>query len=471
MLFDLPAPADIRHKYDSAGGVADHRVSIFSAAEAVLPAPASPYEIYMASRICGGSGQRAGWLDDIGVATVSNLCFALGLTLSHKSRSRAGMLTQVELMTASELGFLALREGPDGLHAAMREAQDGPSGGGMGFMHDFMPFHRYLTRMDLADGSERVRDAVRCYIIANYPTGTGEAVLGLQTTQRALHSPLSASTTANVSRARLCSALRAIRQTGAFPHLPRPTKQLWIPCGEWDPWLKTYGETVIFKEAAPRIGASPATLQKVVDAGWLKPFVDFPKQVPRFHPSDLEQFVDRMIGSALQVDSLDETMVPIDRAPLIFKVQLVDLLRLIWEKRLRKVHSQAGCFGLRSIILDLEEVRDFYERPDIEGWSIDDARHFLHVCSSTMTLLIRERMINFIRLPHHRTRQLKRYIIPEAMADFLSRYETLGRLAHFEHVQAKSVQARLNRLQIDALPLPSPHSKIYRRPDLAPYLG
>ncbi|WP_410218832.1 hypothetical protein [Paracoccus sp. (in: a-proteobacteria)] len=108
-------------------------------------------------------------------------------------------------------------------------------------------------------------------------------------------------------------------------------------------------------------------MQKVVYAGWLKPLVDFPKQVPRFHPSDLEQFVDRMMGSALQVHRLDQTKVPIDRAPVIFKVQLVDLLRLNWEKRLRKVHSQAGCFGLRSIILDLEEMRDTYERPDFEG--------------------------------------------------------------------------------------------------------
>ncbi|WP_410218831.1 hypothetical protein [Paracoccus sp. (in: a-proteobacteria)] len=80
-------------------------------------------------------------------------------------------------------------------------------------------------------------------------------------------------------------------------------------------------------------------------------------------------------------------------------------------------------------------------------------------------------MIDVIRLPHHRTRQLKRYITPEAMADFLFRYETLGRLAHFEHVQARSVQARLNRLAIVALPLPKPHSNIYLRPDLAPYLS
>lgn len=279
---------------------------------------------------------------------------------------------------------------------------------------------------------------------------------------------------ANVSRTRLCSALKAIRETGAFSDLPRPTKQLWVPCKEWDPWLKTYGETIIFKQAAPRIGASPATLLKVVSAGWLKPFVDFHKQVPRFHPADLSRFVNQMLKDAQPIDALDDTMVSVDRAPLVFTTQLIDLLALVWEGKLTRTRALRGRFGLASIVFDLEETSGFFRAPELprtDSWPLDDARRHLRISSSTMTLIKKLGLIDVIRIPHHRTRQLASFITQDVMREFLAKYETLGRLAHFEHVQAKSVQARLNRLKIDPLPFPSPHSKIYRREDLTPYIG
>ena len=150
---------------------------------------------------------------------------------------------------------------------------------------------------------------------------------------------------------------------------------------------------------------------------------------------------------------------------------MTDPLRFIWDGRLRKVFTEAGRFGLRSIVLDRNEILDLIEQPPEPGcFAIDDARRRLHVCSRTMTLIIQKGVIGVVRTLHHRTRQRTSYITSGAIDEFFQRYETLGRLAHFEQVQAKSVQARLNRLQIDPLPFPSPHNKIYRQNELAPYL-
>ena len=178
-----------------------------------------------------------------------------------------------------------------------------------------------------------------------------------------------------------------------------------------------------------------------------------------------------MLSGSREVDVITKSMVRIDQAPVFCTLPLIELLRFIWDGRLRKIYTEAGRFGLRSVILDREEILQLIEQPATDDLLVDDARRKLHVSSQTMALIIRSGMIEVFRTLHPRTRQRTTYISPAAIEEFFQKYETLGRLGYFEHVQAKSVQARLNRLKIDPLPLPSPHSKIYRREDLAPYLG
>jgi hypothetical protein len=338
-------------------------------------------------------------------------------------------------------------------------------------MHDFKPFHRYLSRMEETAGTQRLKEAVRHYLIENYPNAPGEPVLAVPNRRRVLHTPLSASEYANVSRSRLIIALRAIRTTGAFPHLPRPTRQLWVPCTEWDPWLRVYGETIIFKEAAPKIGVSPATLLRILDAGWLKPFVAFEKQVPRFHPTDLSEFVERMRQGGHPVEAMDKSMVAIEAAPTVFTLPMIDLLRLVWERQLKSLYLRPELHYLHALAFDRREVNDLLEAPKSDSWTFEEARRILCVATVTMTLLHRQHLIRTIFAPNCRTRRANIMVTPEAMEDFLTKYETLGRLAQIEKRQAKSVLAKLQRLGIEPLPLPTPHSKIFRREDLQPYFS
>lgn len=89
-------------------------------------------------------------------------------------------------------------------------------------------------------------------------------------------------------------------------------------------------------------------------------------------------------------------------------------------------------FGLRSIVLDRNEILNLIEHPPEPGcFDIDDARRRHHVCSRTMTLIIQKGMIDVVRTLHHRTRQRTINITSGAIDEFFQRYETLGRLAHF----------------------------------------
>jgi hypothetical protein len=469
MLIDLPPPSSICSNYDFAGRVKDNLATIRKAAKRPTYAPIRQFELYMIARLSTARHRTAGWLDAMPVPVVANLCHALGLSLSHRASIAAAGLKPAQLSHAAEKGFKALRHGPSGLFAALRRSQDGPSGGGQGFMHDFKPFHRYLSRMEANEGTQRLKEAVRQYVIENYPTAPGELVLAVPAERRALHSPLSASQVAGASRTRLVTALRAIRRSGALPHLPRPTRQLWVPCEQWDPWLKRYGETITFKEAAPRVGASPAMLQQIIDAGLLTPFADFEKQVPRFHPENLGAFLSHMQRDCQPVATLDSSMVTIDRAPTAFFVPLIDLLRMVWERRLRRLYLRPGLCGLHALVFDRKEVPECLETPKHNGWSCEEARRILGVASCTITFLHRNHLIKTLRTSHHRTRRTCNMITPVAMAEFLAEYETLGRLAKDENRQAKSVLAKLERLGIEPLPLPAPHSKIFRREELQPY--
>lgn len=469
LLIDLPKPQGNRCNYDFAGRVRDHISEIQDAAKSIRGRKSSEYEKYMMSRLCMDQSKSADWLDGMEVWVVANACQSLGLTLSNRAGCNMEGLSAEELSVARDLGFGALCQGPSAMGAAMRRAQDSAACRGQGFMRDFKKFHNYLNRMEVTVGSKRLKDAVRHYAINNYPTVPGEIILGRPADRRVIHSVLSASERANVSRSRLFTALRHIRDTCALPLLPPPNRHLWIPCKEWDPWLVEYGKSVVFKQAAKKLGVSKPILQQIVDAGWLKPLADFPKQVPRLHPSELQAFLERMLGAGTPVNSIDDTMISIERAPPVLATPLLDLLQLVWERRLKFVGIRTGIFGLRSIVLRREEVVDLLERPEPDGWCSEDARRHLHVSSITMTWLTRNQLIRIVRRPDHRTHRLMNHITPDAISDFLSKYETLGRIAHAEQLQAKSVLAKLRQMGITELPLPSPHSKIFTRAALAPY--
>jgi hypothetical protein len=142
-----------------------------------------------------------------------------------------------------------------------------------------------------------------------------------------------------------------------------------------------------------------------------------------------------------------------------------------WQRRLRRLYQRPDFCGLRALVFVRKEVPECLETPKHSGWSCDEARRILGVASCAMTFLHRNQLIKTLRAPHHRTRKTGNMITPEAMAAFLAKYETLGRLAKDENRQAKSVLAKLERLGIEPLPLPAPHSKIFRREDLQPYFA
>jgi hypothetical protein len=66
---------------------------------------------------------------------------------------------------------------------------------------------------------------------------------------------------------------------------------------------------------------------------------------------------------------------------------IIELLRLVWDQRLKYLGLRSGLRGLSALVFDRREVMDLLEAPRPDGWALREARRILRVANVTMTLL------------------------------------------------------------------------------------
>lgn len=200
--------------------------------------------------------------------------------------------------------------------------------------------------------------------------------------------------------------------------------------------------------------------------GFLKHAIALPNMDRLFDLDDVESFLKDIFAHAASVDVVPDGAWPLRIIACKAKLKNADLFRALMAGRLKKAWRLQGIEGLPALYLDLAEVLDCFELPPLTSLSRDDVRKRLHICASTVRLLLSNGMIASSKGHHPRSRRQLSLIEPKELDRFLTRYVPLGLMAFQLGVQSNNIVHLLREAEVQPISLPKRYSRIYLRDEV-----
>lgn len=321
--------------------------------------PPSRFESYIRCRIRGEKHPPV-WLDRFRLYAVARLCDTLGVLSRFGPKVRRLAVSEAEIHAACDEGFSALENGPASLSPVLdrllqpfwsRAATTGPQA-------LFGEFDQWLTR-ETDPEYDAVRDFVREQVLTRLPFGPGDTIMGAAVESRRLWSVHTAAQATGQHRQRLRKLL------AASGFIPANTKDMsddrivFPATTEADDFLAKIKDAVSLNVAMKQIGASRDQMRSIIDDGMLIPLIRGSScgniHSHAFVNNDLDTLLTAIISNATHGDLSD-----LDGITLAGKKSFTStgfIIRLLVERKLTRVGIDTTKCGLRSVLVDPEEVR------------------------------------------------------------------------------------------------------------------
>lgn len=465
VLLELPAAEFPRDIHDTFGRIRDHWSLIEAATRCLEFRELSSFERYQINRLDGRSSRN--WIDELPFEIVAKTSEMLGLVCAFGSQKAFSSASDAELAKAGRLGFDTLSKGKQGIEAKLKLIQKRSTGFRAGHYTDFGHFARWLDRRAHDERYSPIFEIYRDFVFRNYPIGQGEFVLGKPCPRRKLHSYATIAKEFEIDPSRLKNLLWGF----GFGQGKR-TKALssyeigYFPAAESEAKIREMLNVVDRVQAAKRLNINGPLFDRMRKIGVIQPAATFEGLKGLYQPDHLDEVIAKFLDRAEPVDDLVGTQMDIGVACNKAKVKIEHVVPLILDGRLKWLGRQKGVKGLAALTVDLEEILDLFEGPPLQGYTKQELKRLLRVNDPTITHLIQEKYIRAQKTRHPRSRRPLSIIPYEAYEAFLTRYVTLGILAHQIGTQAKHVSSRLEKLSIDPIQMAPRFSKIYERKKL-----
>ena len=427
------ARADAASMYDFSFLVRPRLGELDQLAASAVRRPASGLERYIADRLDGVPG-RPEWLDGLDLFVAVKTAEMFGVAALFPRKHNLKTLTADDWRRAGAAGFEIIRSGERGIrdflvqmHDSYRESHvpnEGPHA-------RFGKLHEWMAAIGDQPPYVAVRDLLHRCIVEMMPLGPDDVLFGQPVRERVLHSIRTASLQTGMHpmplrRALVASGIIAADQKRLKDH------RVLFDAKLAQPILEKLTGAMSLKEAENYLNSGRVHTKLLLDHGFIKPLLgDAAKKLKAtlFVPADLDRFMARLLAEATSVAKASEGMATIPTTAKRANCSAMEIVRLILDRKLKKIACRAGTRGYASLLVDVEEVRERVRKPRPPGMTAREVMTELGTFHAVVRALLDHGNLPSRRAIHPVTRRPVTLVARNDLDAFRRKYVSLAELA------------------------------------------
>ena len=389
--------------------------------------PASSLEVYIVDRLT--HRQKTHWIDHLDLYTLIKFSELAGALQTKGHDVAARTLSERDWQAAGAVGFDVLAQGPPGVEefvTRMWASYPKVKIANQGAQAVLGILYQWLRRQ--TEGQRPLRELIYRHIGNTRPVGPGDEVLGIQVTERKIHSLHTASRQYDVHPKRLRKLL-TLSGVLTAQHAPRTDHSCLFDATVNAPLLERIANSMSLKDAETYLGAGRVYAQLFYDHGFIKPFISGDEEgigSHAFAKEDLDDFLSRLRHGAVAVKHFKPPVYPIASACRRANRSAAEVVAAILDGRLKWRGIRRGAKGFAAILVNLNEVRTLLADPMPDALPPSHVHKILVTSAPAVADLVREGFFKpiIVKNPHNRcpTRAIPRDQIEKFNEKYVSLY-------------------------------------------------
>ncbi|MGV8954182.1 MAG: TniQ family protein [Cypionkella sp.] len=430
--------------------------SMETIAAGTTPSMPSLFEQWLIART-DGIKDSSNFLDTLPLYVAAQWCEALGVSALHPSKVQTSRLTQQQWAVAADEGFSIASEGKDAIVRLLRRmtSAERRTRGIIGPRDTYGVAYGLLQSTMDDPAYEPLRAIVRDYVMTAMPWEIGTDILGV-TLDRAIISTVR--TLALASGVNPTTLRRVLRKKGiAKKDLNDGLRnhRVLLPAEQAETLARKLKGALTIPQTMEQLGVERRQVEALVEAGALSYASGVERdewEHSRFAQEDIDAMLARLLDGAVDVAEPTERQVDITTARHLAGATTVDVLKLIFEKRIGWKGLHAGQTGYNAVLLDADEVTMLVRQdaPQFTNLRFCDVGNVIPGLSvkSIQPLIDAGELIKSMEYSPNARREVP-VVTAESATAFRVKYVTAGELFQTHGLHHKQVKYRLLDAGVD----------------------
>lgn len=466
-LVPLWREANMQSRFDSVPKLAEREADILSGKLDGEGRGPLPFDEWLDARLAGAEFPET-WLDKHPLHAACNFCRLLGTARLRLEGIPPSRMTQEDRPILYEMGFQVARHGRAAIIKTFEALQRKPGSPHEGpkaiypVLYDRLAYD-YRDHPDYAP----FRALLREHMLATWPLGPGDDLLGEPVRGRRLHSVRTAAQATGVDQRRLRKALAAAH---IVPDAENGLPDAWevFDAEEVVPILEGLTEMVTAKDMAVLINATRSQFDLLVADGVLVPDLQAADVKTVWHPDQGRRFLESILTGARQLRQAQHGWEHISRSAQRLKTGPGKIISAIRDGRITQVGNRMEREGYAAVHVYHDEVVAALRPDPIDARSIAAFAKAVGIPQpSILKRMIDDGHVGTTRLVNPITKAQQDYFTPADEAAFLAEFATPTMLARERGMSWQKIVRTLRDASVEPVGgRDGPYGNVYRRRDV-----
>lgn len=472
-LIDIGMGSEVTACFDASAAMALAMGQLPQMKDSVRPRHPTPFEQYVAKRVEGS--EQAGTstlLNELPLYVAMRVCQVLGAVAVHGPTVKLENLGDHALWECEAAGFEVAKGGESSISRVFEGCWEAVSGsrGEFGTRATYGRIYEWLAHETDDTAYDPIREILWRHIVGTTPIAPGMEILGRKLDQRQVHSVHSASKAYGLHPKRL---RRLLVETGVISKTATEglsNGHVIAAAEKAEPVLAEISTALSLNEVRDYANLPRPHERILYENGFIKPIIaGGTKELKNhaFRRKDIDDFLARLLIDAREEFFGSPGFYDIRAAAKRTCCRAEQIIRLLLDRKLRRVGRHPEVAGYLSVLVDVEELRPLVVGEDHGGINLRTATGRIRTSDRVMTALIANHFIKTERVKNPVTKQVQTIIRPEELDRFLREFVGLHVLAEERYEHFRRTKAEMDARKIK--PAFDPKvvmATFYRRKDL-----